>query len=220
MSEQDAALHIDIYSDVICPWCYVGKRRLERALAQLHGAVQAQVRWRPFQLNPTMPKEGIDRKTYLEAKFGSLGIFEEMERRLLEAGRIEHISFAFQKMAVTPNTFLAHRLIWYAGQQGCQNGVVDQLFKGYFEEGLDVGSAPVLAELADRAGLQASQFLTSEEGVAEVKAEELGGHKLGIRAVPCFVLNKTDSISGAQPVEVFVSAFEKARIGPSIAGRL
>ncbi|MBH0176520.1 MAG: DsbA family oxidoreductase [Nitrospira sp.] len=220
MSEQDAALHIDIYSDVICPWCYVGKRRLERALAQLDGAVQAHVCWRPFQLNPTMPKEGIDRKTYLEAKFGSLSIFEEMEHRFLEAGSIEHISFAFQKMAVTPNTFLAHRLIWYAGQQGCQNEIVNQLFKGYFEEGLDIGSAPVLVALADRTGLRAGQFLTSEEGAAEVKAEELGGHKLGIRAVPYFRFNKADSISGAHPVEVFVSAFEKIRIGPSIAGRL
>lgn len=220
MSEQSEVVHIDIYSDVICPWCYVGKRRLERALALLHGAVQAQVRWRPFQLNPTMPKEGIDRKAYLEAKFGRMSIVEEMEHRLLEAGRIERISFVFQKMAVTPNTFLAHRLIWYAGQQGCQNEIVNQLFKGYFEEGLDIGSAPVLAELADRAGLHAGQFLTSEEGVVEVKAEELGGHKLGIRAVPYFMFNKADSISGAQPVEVFVSAFEKIRIGPSVADRL
>jgi predicted DsbA family dithiol-disulfide isomerase len=220
MNEQGEAVHIDIYSDVICPWCYVGKRRLERALAQVKDGPDPRITWRPFQLNPTMPKEGIDRTTYLEAKFGCMSVFEEMEQRLMEAGRTEQISFAFQKMAVTPNTFLAHRLTWYAGQQGCQNEIVNQLFKGYFEEGRDIGSAPVLAELADRAGLQAGQFLMSEEGVAEVKAEELGGHKLGIRAVPYFVFNKTDSLSGAQPVEVFVSAFEKARSDPSIAGRL
>lgn len=108
-------------------------------------------------------------------------------------------------------------MIWYAGQQDRQDAVVDQLFKGYFEEGLDIGSTSVLVELADRAGLQADQFLMSEEGTAEVKAEESVGHRLGIRGVPYFVLDKTYGISGAQPVEVFVAAVERIQHGNSAA---
>ncbi|MFO0701376.1 MAG: DsbA family oxidoreductase [Nitrospira sp.] len=210
MSDQGAAIHIDIYSDVICPWCYVGKRRLEGALRQVGDAVEAKVRWRPFQLNPTMPTQGMDRKVYLETKFGSLAVFDEMEQRLLEAGREEQISFAFDKIVRTPDTFPAHRLIWYAGVQGHQDAVVEQLFKGYFEEGLDIGSSSVLIELAERAGLQATAFLESEEGVTEVKAEESRGHGLGIRAVPYFVFDKAYGVSGAQPAEVLAAAILKA----------
>ncbi|MBH0193936.1 MAG: DsbA family oxidoreductase [Nitrospira sp.] len=213
MNSQDAALTIDVYSDVICPWCYVGKRRLERALQQVGGRVDVEMIWRPFQLNPTMPRNGMDRTVYLETKFGSLSVLDEMQQRLLEAGQSEQIAFAFQKITRTPNTFLAHRLIWYAGQQGCQDAMTEQLFKGYFEEGLDIGSTPVLAQLSERVGLKAGQFLESEEGVAEVKAEELVGHKLGIRGVPYFVIDKTYRISGAQPVEVFLAAVEKVRPG-------
>ncbi|HSA86309.1 MAG TPA: DsbA family oxidoreductase [Nitrospira sp.] len=216
MTESNTGIHIDVYSDVICPWCYVGKRRLERALMEWHGTVPVKVEWRPFQLNPTMPKNGMDRKVYLETKFGSLDVFKEMEERLIEEGRAEQIPFAFEKIVRTPNTFQAHRLIWYAGQQDCQDAVVEQLFKGYFEEGLAIGSLSVLIELAARAGLKADRFLGSQGGTEEVKAEESVGHKLGIRGVPHFVFNKDYTISGAQPVEVFVAAVEKVRSRLSI----
>ncbi len=219
MNQSTAKLCIEVYSDVICPWCYVGKRRLERALKERRDDVPVDVKWRPFQLNPTMPKNGMDRTVYLETKFGSLNVFGEMEQRLLEAGKTEQISFAFQKIMRTPNTFLAHRLIWHAGTNGRQDAVVEQLFKGYFEEGLDIGSISILVELADRAGLKVNEFLTSEEGIAEVKAEESVGHKLGIRGVPYFILNGAYGISGAQPADVFVSAIEKARISPITADR-
>jgi len=209
----ERALTVEVYSDAICPWCYVGKRRLERALQHVGDTVKTYVAWRPFQLNPTMPKDGMDRAAYLEAKFGSLDTFNEMEQRLLEAGQTEQIAFAFQKIARTPNTFLAHRLIWYAGQQDCQDAIVHQLFKGYFEEGLDIGSTAVLVELGDRVGLQAAPFLASNDGVAEVKAEESVGHKLGIRGVPYFIVNGTSTISGAQPVETFVSAIDQLSTG-------
>lgn len=209
----ERALTVEVYSDVICPWCYVGKRRLERALQHVGDTVKTYVAWRPFQLNLTMPKDGMDRTAYLEAKFGSLDTFNEMEQRLLEAGQTEQIAFAFQKIARTPNTFLAHRLIWYAGQQDCQDAIVHQLFKGYFEEGLDIGSTAVLVELGDRVGLQAAPFLSSNDGVAEVKAEESAGHKLGIRGVPYFIVNGTSAISGAQPVETFVSAIDQLSTG-------
>ena len=199
---------IDIYSDVVCPWCYVGKRRLERALAQL-STVQTHVVWRPFQLNPTMPAEGTDRTSYLEAKFGSIDALRRLEEHVMEAEAGEGISFAFDKMLKTPNTFLAHRLIWYAGRQGRQDQVVDALFRGYFEQGDDIGSPSLLTVLADSVGLEAGRFLASLEGVAEVKAEEAAGHRLGIRAVPYFVFNNRYGISGAQPVETFVAAIEK-----------
>jgi predicted DsbA family dithiol-disulfide isomerase len=215
----ERALTVEVYSDVICPWCYVGKRRLERALQQVGNTVKTHVAWKPFQLNPTMPKQGMDRTVYLETKFGSLDVFKQMEERLLESGRMEHIPFAFEKISRTPNTFLAHRLIWYAGSQGHEDAVIDQLFKGYFEEGLDIGSSSVLIELAERAGLRAASFLESDAGIAEVKAEESVGHRLGIRGVPYFVFDKGDGLSGAQPVEVFVSAIEKARTGLSTTGR-
>ncbi|NGZ03745.1 MAG: hypothetical protein CV090_11925 [Nitrospira sp. WS238] len=207
----ELTVKIDVYSDVICPWCYVGKRRLERALQQLNDSLKTIIHWRPFQLNPTMPQEGMDRRVYLETKFGSLRVFEEMEQHLLEAGKTEQIPFAFGRIVRTPNTFQAHRLIWYAGQQGPQDAIVNELFQGYFEEGLDIGSVSVLTELADRAGLKAAAFLASDDGCAEVKAEEGVGHQLGIRAVPYFVLDHAYGISGAQPVEVFVTAVQNAR---------
>jgi predicted DsbA family dithiol-disulfide isomerase len=155
---------IDIYSDVVCPWCYVGKRRLERALDRL--VVQAEVIWRPFELNPTMPMEGMDRTAYLEAKFGSLNVFHSMEEHVLEAGSAEGIAFAFERIRRTPNTLAAHRLIWYGRQQGLQAAVVESLFRGYFEEGADLGSHPELVRLAARAGLDAEAYLFGEAGIA------------------------------------------------------
>ncbi|MFO0705818.1 MAG: DsbA family oxidoreductase [Nitrospira sp.] len=202
-------LSIDVYSDVICPWCYVGKRRLERALEHVRESVTARVLWRPFQLNPTMPKEGMDRTTHLEAKFGSLDAFRQLEEHVTAAGESEQIAFEFEKIRRTPNTFNAHRLIWHAGQQGCQNAVVQSLFRGYFEEGADIGSPATLAHLAARAGLSAEVFLAGEAGAAEVKEEEAAGHRLGIRGVPYFVFAGTHALSGAQPVNTFVSALRR-----------
>jgi predicted DsbA family dithiol-disulfide isomerase len=203
-------MHIDIYSDVVCPWCYVGKRRLERALTEFGG--DARITWRPFQLNPTIPKDGIDRTAYLEAKFGSLEAFRQLEEHVLAAGASERIPFAFEKIARTPNTFAAHRLIWLGEREGCQDAVVDSLFRGYFEEGADIGSIAMLVQLAERAGLNrevVERFLQSDEGTAEVKAEESAGHKLGIRGVPYFVVNGTYAISGAQPSGRFVETLKQ-----------
>jgi predicted DsbA family dithiol-disulfide isomerase len=209
----DRGLTIEIYSDVVCPWCYVGKRRLERALAQLNGAAQARITWRPFQLNPTMPLDGMDRATYLKAKFGSLEAFDRMEEQLLAAGTDEQIPFAFEKIQRTPNTLAAHRLVWYAAQQGKQDEVVEALFRGYFLEGRDIGDAKTLVHAAAEAGLdrtETEEFLTSEKGVVEVKGEEAVGRRLGISGVPYFVFNGTVSISGAQPSNIFVSAIRQA----------
>ena len=209
----DRGLTIDIYSDIVCPWCYVGKRRLERALAQLGGGAHARITWRPFQLNPTMPSDGMDRAAYLKAKFGSLETFGQMEEQLLAAGADEQISFAFEKIQRTPNTFAAHRLVWYAAQQGKQDAMVETLFRGYFLEGQNIGDVKTLTHVAAEAGLdrtETEKFLSSEKGVVEVKAEEAVGRRFGIRGVPYFVFNGTVSISGAQPPDIFVSAIQQA----------
>jgi len=217
----DQPLTIDVYSDVICPWCYVGKRRLERALAQWQGSVKGLVVWRPFQLNPTMPQEGMERTAYVEAKFGSTDAFKQLEEHVQEAVRVERMAFAFERISRTPNTFLAHRLIWYAARQDRQDGVVESLFKGYFEEGEEIGSQTTLVRLAQRAGLDGAdveRFLRTDEGTAEVKVEEADGHRLGIRSVPYFVMNRAYGMSGAQPVERFVAAIEKILAQPVTAG--
>lgn len=206
-------LTIDIYSDVVCPWCYVGKRRLQRALGALNPVGGLEISWRPFQLNPTMPVEGMDRTTYLEAKFGSLERFRQMEEHVVQAGTSEGIRFAFDKIARTANTFQAHRLIWHAKRAGCQDAVVDSLFRGYFEEGANIGDRSELARLAARGGLEpevVESFLCSDEGTSEVKAEESAGHRLGIRGVPYFVVNGEYGISGAQPPDVFLRACRHA----------
>ncbi|MCG3775724.1 MAG: hypothetical protein JW395_2568 [Nitrospira sp.] len=204
-------LQIDIYSDIVCPWCYVGKRRLERALTSIGGDVH--VTWRPFQLNPTMSLEGMDRSAYLKAKFGSLEAFGRMEEQLLAAGKDEQIPFAFEKIQRTPNTFSAHRLVWHAAQQGKQDEVVEALFRAYFLEGKNIGDVKILTHVADEAGLDRAEtetFLASETGVVEVKAEEAIGRSLGISGVPYFVFNGRVSIYGAQPSEIIVSAIEQA----------
>jgi len=212
MSKQDAPMDIDIYSDVICPWCYVGKRRVEKALSLLDGSIRAKVRWRPFQLNPTMPKEGMERVAYLTAKFGSEEAYARVvEEQVSAAGSGEHLSFAFEKISRTPNTFLAHRLIWYSEQQGCQNELVEVLFKSYFQEGADIGSLDVLVHLAQQVGVMAETFLLSDEGTAEVQLDEAVARRLGIRSVPHVVLNQTYSLSGAQPSELFAAAMEEVR---------
>jgi predicted DsbA family dithiol-disulfide isomerase len=212
----DRGLTVEVYSDIVCPWCYVGKRRLERALAQLDGAVRARITWRPFQLNPTMSTDGMDRTAYLKAKFGSLDAFGQMKEQLLAAGVEERIPFAFEKIQRTPNTFAAHRLVWYAAQQRKQDKMVEALFRAYFLEGTNIGDVKALTHVAAETGLdriETEEFLAGEKGVAEVKGEEAVGRRLGIRGVPYFVLNGTASISGAQPPDVFVSAIQQALAG-------
>ena len=204
-------MQIDIYSDIVCPWCFVGKRRLERALTSVGSDIH--VAWRPFQLNPTMPLDGMDRSAYLKAKFGSLEAFGRMEEQLLAAGEDEQIPFAFEKIQRTPNTFAAHRLVWYAAQQGKQDEVVENLFGAYFLEGRNLGDVKTITHVAVEAGLDQTEteaFLASEKGVVEVKAEEAIGRSLGISGVPYFVFNGRVSIYGAQPSEIIVSAIEQA----------
>ena len=206
-------MQIEIYSDVVCPWCFVGKRRLERALEIAGYGQQAHIAWRPFQLNPTMPKEGMDRRVYLDAKFGGAEARRAIEERVAKAGEVDGIVLAFDRIERTPNTFDAHRLIWFAGQQGCQDEIAEALFHSYFTKGREIGGLTSLAEIASDCGINredVERFLASDRAVQEVRAEEATGHRLGIRGVPYFVPNGGISISGAQPPDIFVSAFQQA----------
>ncbi|MCP9441184.1 MAG: DsbA family oxidoreductase [Nitrospira sp.] len=198
---------IEVYSDVICPWCYVGKRRLERTLDQLTGTVVTRVQWRPFQLNPWMPLEGMDRIAYLEAKFGSRDTYRRLQEEVQAAEK--DIPFAFEKITVTPNTLAAHRLIGYAETYGKQDAMVETLFHFYFVEGRDIGRDETLIEAAGQVGLdphEAEAFLKSNEGLDDVTRAEAAGRSLGIRAVPCFVVNRESILVGAQPMETLGDA--------------
>src|SRR5258705_8962667 len=159
-----------VFIDVICPWCLVGKRRLERALTMI-GQESVHVTWLPFELNPDMPKEGMERRAYRTRKFGSWERSTQLDAQMTEMGEAEGISFHFDLMARTPNTFNAHRLIWRFRQTGGQDALVEALLRAYFTEGRDIGSQDVLRDLAIEAGLEhgaASAFLQSDEGGLQV----------------------------------------------------
>jgi predicted DsbA family dithiol-disulfide isomerase len=206
-------MHIDIVSDVVCPWCYIGKRRLERALAQRPGLAVTRS-WRAFQLNPDLPSEGVPHGRYLAAKFGSSDDAGRAYAALAAAGRGEGIDFAFDRIGRAPNTLRAHRLVRFAANEGAGDDVVvEALFHAYFREGLDIGDIDILAAIAGRAGFDweaVRRYLAGEAGTQEVRAEDRRARHLGIHAVPCFVLERGYAISGAQEPEMFLSLFDVA----------
>lgn len=202
---------IDVISDVICPWCFIGKRRLEKAIAAHGGPVK--VRWLPFQLNPTMPKEGISRKEYRIQKFGSWEKSQALDAKVVAVGETEGIHFDFDKIERTPNTVDAHRLIWLAEQQACQNAVVEALFVAYFTEGRDLSNQQTLLDLVVDAGLdrpRAEAILNSDEGMDAIKEVEGLSHRHGVNGVPFFIINGQITLSGAQQPDTFVEAFRQA----------
>jgi predicted DsbA family dithiol-disulfide isomerase len=205
-------IDIEVISDAVCPWCYVGKKRLEKAIAAVKGKHEITVRWKPFQLNPAMPKEGMGRKEYREHKFGSEKVVAELDRRMMDVGRQEHIPFALDKIEKTPNTFDAHRLIWFAGQKQRQNDVVDGLFRAFFTEARDIGDRDVLVDVAAAAGMDKAEvvrFLDSDDGVREVRAEEAKARNLGVEGVPFFTIGGRFAVSGAHEPATFLEAFEE-----------
>jgi len=205
-------MHIDIVSDVICPWCYIGKRRLERALARRPGLAVTRS-WRAFQLNPDLPIEGVPHGLYLAAKFGGSQNAGRACAALSAAGRAEGIDFAFDRIARAPNTLRAHRLIRFAADEGAGDDIVEALFRAYFLEGLDIGDIDILAAIAGRAGFDCRVvrgYLAGDAGTQEVRAEDRRARHLGIHAVPCFVLERGYAISGAQEPEMFLSLFDVA----------
>jgi predicted DsbA family dithiol-disulfide isomerase len=201
-------LTVEVVSDVICPWCYIGKRRLEKALALLEGdGVAAEIRWLPFQLNPDMPPEGIARAEYRRAKFGSIERGRELDARVASEGKREGIAFAFDRMQRTPNTVSAHKLIELAQKQGRAGAVVDALFRAYFELAEDIGDQAVLNRIATAAGVQGWPAEADGNRVAELEESMRG---LGISAVPTFIFDRKLGVSGAQPPESLAAAMREA----------
>lgn len=201
------SLTIEIASDVICPWCYIGKRRFEKALKVLDGEAKVDLVWLPFQLNPDMPREGMARAEYRARKFGSVERGRGLDARVAAEGRGEGIEFAFERIERTPNTIAAHQLVDLAQKEGRGDAVVDALFRAYFEEARDIGDAGVLREIAASCGVAGWPAQADEKAVAALEASVRG---LGISAVPTFILGRRFGISGAHPPESLAAAMREA----------
>jgi predicted DsbA family dithiol-disulfide isomerase len=204
---------IDIVSDAICPWCYVGKRQLERALATLAAeGLTFQVHWNPFQLNPDMPREGRDRAAYRAWKFGSAEKSAELDQRITDAAAAVGLAFRTDLMTRTPNTIDAHRLIWFAGQNGDQDAAMEAVFKAYFIQGRDVGDHAVLADCAEEAGLPRQavmDFLAGDLADKEMRAADQAAREAGVSGVPSFFLDGYSLFSGAMPAETIADALRR-----------
>ncbi len=210
---------IDIYSDTVCPWCFIGKRRLERTLAA-RDDVTATINWRPFQLNPDMPPEGMDRHSYFNSKFGGLERAAKFYDAIAEAGQSERIAFNFDAIRHTPNTLDSHRLIRFAGAHGRQGEIVEALFAAYFLEGENIGDHGVLTRIAYTVGLDGravKDYLTTDADRSEVVAEDLRARRMSIDAVPCFIIDGQYAISGAQEPEAFYPLLDLANFSRQAA---
>jgi len=208
---------VDVFSDVICPWCYIGKRRLERAIATLERQHEVRVRWLPFQLNPQMPKDGINRREYRTRKFGSWERSLELDAKMVAVGEAEGIHFAFDRIERTPNTLDAHRLIWLADQQGVQDAVVEALFRAYFTEGRDISNWQTLLDVVGEAGLnqhRAEVALNSDDAMQAIREANEQARRFRADGVPFFIVNEQITLAGAQPPEAFLAAF-----GQGVAGK-
>jgi predicted DsbA family dithiol-disulfide isomerase len=211
---------IDIVSDAICPWCYIGQRQLERALTTLADeGLHFSVHWNPFQLNPDMPKEGRDRAAYRAWKFGGAEKAAAADARVAQAAASVGLLFRQDQILRTPNTIDAHRLVWFAGQKGpaqldgIQDAVMQSIFAAYFTLGRDIGDRAVLADCAGDAGLdreEAAQFLAGDVAEREMLAADQAAREAGVNGVPSFFLDGYALFSGAMPADAMADAFRKA----------
>lgn len=202
---------LDILSDPICPWCLIGKAQLERALEARpdHPFV---IEWHPFQLNPDMPAQGVDRRAYLEEKFGGKERAVQIYARVAEHAAAAGVAINFEGIQRTPNTLDAHRLIHWAGIEGVQYRVVSALMRGYFQEGRDIGDRDVLADIADSAGLDAAvirKLLDSDADLEEIRARDAAAREMGVNAVPTFIVAGKHAVPGAQPTEVWLRVIDE-----------
>jgi predicted DsbA family dithiol-disulfide isomerase len=204
---------IDIVSDAICPWCYIGKRQMERALAILSTEGLAfSIHWNPFQLNPDMAKEGVDRAQYRAWKFGSAEKAAALDARIVDAAAQVGLEFHPERIRRTPNTIDAHRLIWFAGQNGVQDAAMEQVFRAYFIEAQDIGQHGVLADCAAAAGLDRAQvmaFLAGDLADKEMRAADQAAREAGVSGVPSFFLDGYGLFSGAMPHESMANALRQ-----------
>lgn len=209
---------LDIMSDPICPWCYIGKTNLDRALAQRpdHPFL---ITWHPFQLNPDMPKDGMDRRAYLEAKFGGKEGAVRAYAPVVEHAEKAGLKISFEAIEKTPNTLDAHRLIHWAGIEGMQTAVVDALFNAYFVEGRDIGDTDVLADIADSSGMDASvvlRLLSTDEDRAEIVERDAAARGMGVTSVPTFIVASQHAVPGAQPTELWLRVLDDLAQGASL----
>ncbi|QKC83919.1 DsbA family protein [Mesorhizobium sp. NZP2077] len=215
MSEANA-ITVDVVSDVVCPWCFIGQKRLDKAVAAVAavGDVDVHIRWRPFQLDPTIQPQGKDRREYMLAKFGSEERIREIHARIEPLGEAEGISFAFDAIKVAPNTLDAHRLIRWAGAAGeaVQNRLVRRLFQLNFEQGVNIGDHAVLVEAAREAGMDASvaaTLLPTDADVEAVRTEIATAARMGISGVPCFLIEGKYAVMGAQDADTLADAIRQ-----------
>ena len=208
-----ATLSLEVISDAICPWCWVAKRRLDRALAALAPGIMASVTWRPFELNPDIPKAGLDRRAYRARKFGSWEQSQALDAQVTAAAQPDGLVFRHELMERTPNTINAHRLIWLAGREGKQNAAVEALFAAYFHDGRDLGDTDVLIDIGTSVGLngaQVSEMLASDEGLADVRGELDRARKLQVSGVPTVLVDGNALFSGAIRSELMEAHLRRA----------
>jgi len=213
MSEAPTQVTVEVVSDAICPWCWIGKRHLEQAEDILAGQFAVRKVWKPFELNPDMPEAGVARKVYRQRKFGSLDFSEQLDAQVREKGRAAGLEFRHDLMEWTPNTVDCHRLIWFSGQEGRQNDVVERLFSAYFNEGRNIGDWDIMTQLASEAGLNRDRvraLLESGEGAKEVSAELAKAREMGISGVPTFMVDGQPLMSGAAPPQLLASTIAEA----------
>jgi predicted DsbA family dithiol-disulfide isomerase len=217
-----SALTVDVVSDVMCPWCFIGKRRLEAALKSVP-QLDVLVRWHPFQLDATLPKSGKDRKQYLSDKFGGLDKANAFYTQIRAAGQEEGIDFAFEGITLSPNTLDCHRLILWSRDDDLQDEVVELLFKAYFLNGEDLTRSEVLVRIAEEAGMQSDlveHLLGTETDLDKVEAQIANAHKSGITGVPCFIIDGRFVLAGAEKPETIAAALlhaEETRTDPQAA---
>ncbi|MCE2895045.1 MAG: DsbA family oxidoreductase [Flammeovirgaceae bacterium] len=214
-------IKIDVVSDVVCPWCYIGKRRLEKAIAQVADQVDVELEYHPFELNPDMPLEGRNQKEYLTRKFGSEVKYQQIVEHVTDVAAQEGLKFDFEKQVISPNTRNAHRLIWFAKKHGKQIEMKEALMKAYFEQGIDLTKMENLISIATQAGIDPEKiksFLSSTEGMVEVTTSEMQNAQRGISGVPFYIINNQYGVSGAQPSEVFARALLEISAENTTAG--
>ena len=202
-------IKIDIASDVVCPWCYISKRRIEKAMTQLSDQFEFEVSYLPFELNPQTPKEGFNQKEYLTKKFGSEEKYNQITNHVASVAAGEGLKFDFSKQEKSPNTRDAHRILLSAKQEGKQLAAKEAFMKAYFEDGVDLTKKENLVAISEQIGLNPQSIaalLDSDEGLAEVIMNEQANHQRGISGVPYYIINNQYGISGAQSSEVFVQA--------------
>jgi predicted DsbA family dithiol-disulfide isomerase len=211
---------LEIFSDLVCPWCYIGKHRLERALAD-RPHVPVERRWQPFELNPDMPMAGLDRTAYLAAKFGGVERARQIYSVIEETAARDGLPIALDRIRRTPNTFDAHRLVRFAERRGLADRLTSRLFQAYFVEGADIGDREVLAAAAAEIGLDGDEALCHlGDGAdsAAVRASQSVARQLGIQAVPCFVFDRRYALSGAQEPVAFLPFLDLAADGETVLG--